>query len=53
MADSLGVSGIFFCQEWSGSHGCGACGDAGGVVDIDDVAAFGDCVYSAFEKKKR
>ena len=40
------------CREWSGSVGCGADGDAGVVVDGDDVVAFGDCVYIRLSKKK-
>ncbi len=32
-------------REWSGSLGCGAVGDVGGVDDGDAVAAFGDGVF--------
>ncbi len=39
------------CREWIGSLDCVAGGDAGGVVDGDNVASFGDDVFG-FQKHK-
>ncbi len=40
-------------RDYSGSLGCGACGDDGGVADGDDVAACGDGVSDIRLSKKQ
>ena len=53
IAASLRASGKNICRKWSGYLGFDAGGDAGGVADGDDVAAFGDGDgVSGFRKKK-